>query len=592
MSEDNKQKKEESLVDLSQLADLEFKTAWSPSSAPAERTFKRHSFDGERHFEGRKDRDNFKKRREFKRPEGGAERKPRTFAKDGEKRDFSDKPRFERRPDDRQRRFSKDKKHFAPFKFSLEVLFYPEDSTFAKLSSVMKRLKRTYQLFDIAQLILEKPERFIVVLKNLPDADGKVQPFYCAQPQNLPFSDESSAKRIAVEHYLSELFTKEIVEVEAPKGNFQVVNKCNLGGELLGAPNWHRYNEFLREFHSEKYPNMSFEKFLTTIESSRNADEISAWMESMKKREVYKLINPGEGEENTFETKDQASNFILRKYADTLVKSYEQVRMRGSNITLLPNGPIKRNIEEALKMQRKFPILTANNLRGRLRRSHFAIYKKGAKSHAFVSSVKRKFLFEGETLAEFPQKILDFITANPNISAYSMPYAYLGLTVPQKISEPKTLSEEHKHAPDVHVEAPQDLHAQELDIAENPEPELDVAAPVSEKISADSVELHGEIVSYSDDEIKKIKEIAAELLWLIAEGYVVEYADASLLANAYLPKPKLVKKEASVTTPEAVVESPEINSETENLTEEKSTPAAESATEEKSAPETAENAGA
>ncbi len=551
MSEDKNKENENKKIDLSQLADLEFQTAWSPSSSPADRGFPRKNFGDRRPSFGEKRpfREGGFDRRpkgEFKKREGGGERKfsdkPRGFIKEGAP---SERPRFEGKGQGRRfegkgdrggRGRFENRQHTAPFKFTMEVLFYPEDAAFAKLADLMKRLKRTYQLFDVANLFLEKPERFIVVAKNLPSEDGKVKPLYCAQPQNLPFTDEATAKRVAVEYYLEELFKKETVEAEAPKGNFQVVNKCTLGGELLGAPNWHRYNEFLREFHASKYPNMSFERFLTSIESSRNADEIAAWLESMKHREVYKLKEAAEGEEDTFETKDNACNYILRKYADGLVKEYEQVRMRGSNIALLPQGAIRRNIEEMLHAQRKFPIVTANNLRGRLRRGAFAIYKRGSKSFAYVSAVKRKFLTEGETLAELPQKIFTYITDNRGLTSFALPYLFLGLETP-KASTPKSLAEEHKHAPDV-VPAQAEVAAASEEApqaAEASAPEIDEEA---EKIAPDSAKIEAEVLKYSDEDLLKIRQVSTELMWLISEGYIVEYADATLLANPYMPKPK------------------------------------------------------
>ena len=142
-------------IDLSELANLQFSTAWSPST----------NYSG---FEDRKPaRGGFKKRgefdakkRDFKREKSSKfeneERKGRKFNSDKK----SDK-KFDRR--DNKKPAKK-----APFVFSMEVLFYPEDAPFAKLADVMKHLKRTYQLFDIAELVLEKPERFIILAKNLP----------------------------------------------------------------------------------------------------------------------------------------------------------------------------------------------------------------------------------------------------------------------------------------------------------------------------------------------------------------------------------------------------------------------------------------
>lgn len=521
-------------IDLSELANMQFSTAWSPST----------KFSG---FEDRKPaKGGFKKRgdfdakkRDFKREKSSkfenSERKGRKFNSDKK----SDK-KFDRR--DNKKPAKK-----APFVFSMEVLFYPEDAPFAKLADVMKHLKRTYQLFDIAELVLEKPERFIVLAKNLPLEDGTVKPLYCAQPANLPFEDEESAKKSALEYWLGEMFEQVEVEAEAPKGSFQVVNRCTISGDLLGAPNWHKYGEFVREYHSQKFAKMPYEKFLASIETVRDEALVNQWLEQMKKRLVYKLKDA----DTTFETREAATNYISELKSGELVKNYEQVRMHGLDIAKLPFGSrIRRNLEAAWSKQKHFPIVTANNLRGRLRRGGFTIYKRGSKGFAFVSAVKRKFLLVGDNLSDTPQKIYDFILENQGIKASVLPYLYLGLQAPQDVSASATLAEEHKKQSEGG----------------------DVSAPVSVVENAE----------ISADDFAKIKEISNDLLWLISEGYVVEYADGALQANPRLPRPKdkgaktiasdaesivLGVEDEPIVAPKVVEEAEETIEETEEVSE-------------------------
>lgn len=502
MSEqENKRENKTGEIDLSELSNLQFATAWTPSSSISPKTF---SPRGSGSFKGpRRDGPRFGK------PRDGGDFKKRPFKdrRDGSPRQDSDKP-FKRRP----KPFDKKAKR-EPFAFSMEVLFYPEDAPFNKLSDIMRASKRTYQLFDIAEIILEKPERFVVLAKNLPDAEGNAKPLYCAQPLNLPFEDEAAAKTAAVDAKFDELFVSEEIDAEPPKGEFQVVNRCSITGDLLGAPNWHKYGEAVREYHSRKFPKMPFEKFSASIESVRDADQIAAWLETMKKKTVFKLKEPQEGAPESFDTREAARAYISEKFGAELVRTYEQVRMRGEYVAKLPFGRIRRNIEEACRKQKKFPIVTANNLRGRLRRSGFTVYKRGSKGFAFVSTIKRKFIFEGESLSEVPQKIFDFITANPAIRAADLPYKYLGLEAPKSEAKSKTLAQEHS-------EGAETLESQK---------------------PAESAEL--------PDETKALlSSVWSELAWLVSEGYVVEYADGTLQANPYLPKPK---DKAQAADPEA-----------------------------------------
>ncbi len=505
MSEDNKNKQNETFVDLSELSNIEFATAWTPSS----------------NFETSHPR-------EFRGAKGGK----KSFNKKTQRKDFSDNRRsksFEKEgktsfKKKTFKKFSKNsdrKRQSAPFNFTMDVQIFPEDAPFNKLGEIIKTSKRTYQLFDIAQLILEKRERMVILAKNLPDSDNIVKPLFCAQPLNIPFEDEQSARNEALEYYFNEMFVSEQIEAEPPKGAFTVINKCNLSGDFLGAPNWHKYNESVREYHKSKYPKMSFDAFLATIESVKGEENVNAWLEQMKTRTVYKLKDAPEGSEIVFETSEAAKNYIAQNKSDELVKVYEQVRMNASNIERMPFGRIRRNFEETINKEKRFPINTANNMRGKLRRFGFAVYKRGSKGFAFVSTIKRKFLVEGETLSDIPQKIFDFLLLNPAIKMAEAPYKILGLEVPVINNTAETkISEENQQQVSEEPIAPETL---------------------------------------SEEQKAQFNTIYSELSWLISEGYVVEYSDTTLQANPYLPKPKDKSAETSVESvandePIAVVE--------------------------------------
>ena len=507
MADDNLNKQD---VDLSQLKNIEFSTAWTPAdSGSSKKDYLSDKPFAKRDFKGK--RKPFKSSKPFKKFDKDA---PRKFADrpDGEKKEF--KAPFKGKKFQKRGNFKK------PFNFTMEVNFYPEDEPFATLSDLLRRLKRTYQLFEIAKIILEKPERYVVVAKNLPDADGNVAPVYCAQPFNIPFDDEQSAKAYAVKEKVAELFDKVQVEVEAPKGNFLVVHKCGYSGELLGAPNWHKYADYVKEFHRERFPNVPYEKYLARITSSNDPEEIQKWVDNMKTATVYKLKETGE----TFDTFEKAAAYVSQKYTDTLVFAYDHVRISGVNVAKIPAGRIRDNIVNQREMQLKFALNTANNLRGRLRRSNFAIYKRGNKGFAFVSAVRRKFLFEGDKLSDLPQSVFEFILANPGIKAEEMPYKFMGLEFKANENKEQSLlsqveSKEAENAQAVQPE--QESQAAEAQPA-------DAVAPVPENAEP----------AISQENATKLAQIASELHWLVSEGYVVEYSDSSLQANPYLPKPK------------------------------------------------------
>jgi hypothetical protein len=81
-----------------------------------------------------------------------------------------------------------------------------------------------------------------------------------------------------------------------------------------------------------------------------------------------------------------------------VVRLVDGARLQGKVAETLPPGEVRRASEGTLERQRRFPLDTANALRGRLRREGFSIYKKGSKGASYVCAVRRK---PGMDLDEF-----------------------------------------------------------------------------------------------------------------------------------------------------------------------------------------------
>ena len=90
--------------------------------------------------------------------------------------------------------------------------------------------------------------------------------FYQAPPLKL----KNTVINHVMANHLAQFFEIEEIEVEPPKGNFQMVNQCQtITSELLGSPNYHRYQEFLQLHYAARITGMSFEQFMTGREFQR-----------------------------------------------------------------------------------------------------------------------------------------------------------------------------------------------------------------------------------------------------------------------------------------------------------------------------------
>jgi hypothetical protein len=322
-----------------------------------------------------------------------------------------------------------------------------------------------------------------------------------------------------------------VVEVEPPKGSFPFVNRCTLSGELLGPPNYHRYQQIVQQHHAARFSRMPFEQYRERIETVRDPEVVNQWLEKMKKATRYTWKLGAEGAPPvTFDSAEEARAHLLSTARDRVVKALESARFHGKLIEILPPGEIRMAIEGQLERQRRFPLDTANALRGRLRREGFTIFKKGSKGISYVCAVKRKFRVPGQSFAESIGALIGFVEANPMILVKDLSLKLLGFA-PTPGSP----------APSAPVPAPDSGNRISESAGRKPgdEPAAE-AAPAAEPAPAVPVE-----PSLTPEQQGKLKRMTMDLHWLVHEGYVTEFADGRL----FTPPPMA---EARVRTAESV----------------------------------------
>ncbi len=554
-------------LDLTQLQSFSFGTQWTQdkASSPEQRDRSdrpRREGGPDRRDTGAPDR---RDRRAFRKPAGdagpasGAPQSPsgdspaprREFNRGGPRRDFQgggprrDReggerggPRFERRHEAPMERGPYDSPFFS-------VAFYPEDTSFNALAKTIRSSCRTIELFQIARTVVEKADRFVVVLtrKPSPEAGDAKRPLYLSVPDGIPFDTEDGAIAHVLTNHLGRFFDLAEVEIDPPKGNFQVINKCGVTGELLGPPNYHRYSQIVQQHHAAKVSRMPFETFRSRIETVRDPEAVAQWLEKMKKTTRYTWktsaakaapaptppavapeaaapvseaavaevaaqadsTTPESAPAITFDAFEDARTYLLSNAREKVVRTVESARFHGKLVETIPQGEIRRAIEGALDRQRRFPLDTANALRGRLRREHFTIFKKGSKGISYVCAVKRKFRVPGQTFSETITALISFIEANPMVRASELAPKFLG----------------------VQVAAPKPAEGQ----------------PAAEPV-------------LSIDERAKLSRMQGDLRWLVGEGYVTEFIDGRLFAPPPMVEARKKEVEGEEHDPENFPEAP------------------------------------
>jgi hypothetical protein len=546
-------------IDLSQLQSFSFGTQWTQDK-PAARDSRRDDRPRRDDTGGADRRD----RRAFRRPAGGGggaaptdgpgqADAPRREFRDRDGGEFRGGPRreggFARGGPRRDAEGGRDERHGgyrgapvdrgpydSPY---FHATFYPEDTSFATLAKTIRASCRTFELFDIARTVIGKSDRFVIVLHRKPAAgegapsEGtKPAPIAISVPDGLPFESEDAAIAHVLSKNLGDFFDIAEVEVEPPKGNFQVVNKCGVTGELLAPPNYHRYNAIIQQHHAKHVARLSFEAFRGRIETLRDPEAIAKWIEKMKKttRYTWKTGNPpapaspapevpAEGEAAAapaeapatpppvaFDSYEEARTHLLAHARHRLVRLADGARLSGKAAESLPPGEIRRAIEGTLERQRRFPLDTANALRGRLRREGFSIYKKGSKGASYVCAVRRKFRVPGQVFAESITGLIQYIEAHPLVKAGELPEKFLGFPpVPKAPAEGE-------------------------------------AVPAAPELSAEDRD--------------KLNRLQGDLRWLVHEGYVTEFISGALFAPPPMVEARKKEIESSEHDPENFPEAP------------------------------------
>lgn len=505
-------------LDLSSLSSLSLEPSWASGDKTDKISVGRISRDDRRGNAPRRDRpagSGFRDRRPPRNRDANADSAPRSEERPP-RRDRPGKPRR----DDRRGGKRPDR---VPAPRVVEVAFFPEDKPFNVLAKAVKNSARTYALFEIANLILEKPERFTIVVKPLArkanpakkadapaEAAKEAAPtLFVSVPDGMPFLNEADAFAYVFAQHADKFFTKETVEVDAPKGNFAMVSKCGFTGELLAPPNYHAYQQILRDHHAANFPKMPFEKFMSRLETVKDQESIDAWVAKMKTVERYTVKDRKDGEPETLDGAGAAKAFLLSNRKNKVVRTVGTARIPGKMLEQMPMGLMKAGIEHELEFQRKFPLNTANFLRGRLRRAGFSLFKRGAKGITLVCAIRRKFRTPDSVFSDTIQRIFDFLEKHPNTKVQDLPKLMLGIGEDTAKPADAAPAEEAPAAPETEPSAP--------------------AAPTG---------------TPSDTEAQ-LSELLVNVRWLVLEGYVSELSDGALFTY-----PKMTAAQAKAAAKE------------------------------------------
>ena len=283
---------------------------------------------------------------------------------------------------------------------------YPEDEPFDLLVQSIRSTLKVHELFELTRLILDKPDRMVVVVHPLSDESP---PLAQSIPDGKLFLAPEAALAHAVQQVLPTYFEEREEEVEPPSGNFPSVLRCRKTGVLLPPRNYHLYSSLLREHQRTHLPEMSVEAVERQLEPVADEAVVQEWVDSMSKRSTY-VLRPEEGQEGAeptvFPDRERALQHLMRTRRESLVRESRSVRLPAKELLENEDPAISGSFRTFLEDQKRFPLESSHQVRAKLRKARMQLFKQGRKGITYVSAVRRKQRPANQRFADSVERIL------------------------------------------------------------------------------------------------------------------------------------------------------------------------------------------
>lgn len=366
----------------------------------------------------------------------------------------------------------------------MNVALHADDQGAESLARQIKTTGRAYPLFDIARMVLQKPDRFNAVFSSKKGEEGKpLQPLFVCALDDSVWLSETEALAHVLRNHLATFYQAERTETEAPKGTYTFVAQCGMSGVILGPPNHHAYQTKLRELHAQRFARMPFETYKSRVKIVRDEAVVKQWVDEQSWKTEYVCLNVPD----TARLPDMAAveKHFREVHQSTIIRPVESHTVPGPACQKLRGG-LYRVYRDQMDQQRRFPMQVATSLSQQFASRGLQFFKVN-KSVTHVWVARPTFLdLEAEPVSDNIRQIVQFINEHPKCTRRQLVETIAPSPAPAA------------SAPEAAAEAA---------------PEA-AAAPTPEQSA-----------------------IIGDLHWLIHQGHVIEFANG-LMETAKKPAPK------------------------------------------------------
>jgi hypothetical protein len=373
----------------------------------------------------------------------------------------------------------------------INVSLVPDENGVESLARQIKMTGRAYPLFQIAQLILSKPERYTVHFAVKKNADGKpVQPlFLCALDDTLWLSEDEAVGHVLKVHFAT-FYQAERTPTEPPKGKYTFVAQCGMSGVILGPPNYHDYQNHLRKLHAARFAQMPFEVYKSRVKIVRDEEVVKKWVEEQSWKTEYVCLNLPEP--LRFGNLEETQRHFREVHKDTIIKAVESHTLAGAASRTMRCAALARLVRNVWEDQRRFPLQIATVLSQQFA-SHGLQFFKVNRTLTHVSVARPFYLdLEATPVSEAIKRIVDFINAKPKCTLRQL----------------------------IEILAPSPPPVATAPVIVVPEGGVTAAATPAAGTAAQQVE--------SPEPTPEQTAVISDLHWLIHQGHVIEFANGVL----------------------------------------------------------------
>jgi len=392
----------------------------------------------------------------------------------------------------------------------LEVTFLPEDKGVESLARQIKLTGRAYPLFEIAYLVLKKPERYHVQLISKKKADGQPsQLIYVCGLDDTIWLDENEAMNHVLDKHFSTFYSIEKIPTDPPKGTYTFVAQCGISGAILGPPNYHDYQNKLNKLHQERFSRMPFDVFKSRIRIVKDEAVVKKWLDEQSFRTEFTCLNIPETIK--LNTREDVEKHFRETHLANVIKPVESYTLAGSAVVNIQNRTIHALIRRSFDEQMRFPLKVVNILSGQFARQGLQFFKVN-KTVTHVAVARPRYLdMEATPVSEGVRKIVEFINSHPR-------------TTRKKL---------------VDALAPGSVATQ---ATPTPAPATDVQPAQSnpESQPGESAATPAEPTAAAPAEATAASALIGDLHWLVHQGHVIEFANGIL---------ETAKKTVAATSP-------------------------------------------